>query len=46
MALELEHIILAVDDRARSIAFYTGILGLDPDRHLIEIRHYAGRGSA
>ena len=28
MAIELDHIILAVNDRAESIAFYTGVLGL------------------
>jgi catechol 2,3-dioxygenase-like lactoylglutathione lyase family enzyme len=28
MAIELDHIILAVNDRAASIGFYTGILGL------------------
>jgi catechol 2,3-dioxygenase-like lactoylglutathione lyase family enzyme len=34
MAIELDHIILAVNDRAASIDFYTGILGLihDGDR--------------
>jgi catechol 2,3-dioxygenase-like lactoylglutathione lyase family enzyme len=31
MAIELDHIILAVNDRARSIAFYTGIVGLQHD---------------
>ncbi len=28
MAIELDHLILAVNDRAASIGFYTGILGL------------------
>lgn len=28
VAIELDHIILAVNDRARSLEFYTGILGL------------------
>ena len=31
MAIELDHIILAVNDRARSIAFYTQIVGLGYD---------------
>ncbi len=31
MSIELDHIILAVNDRARSIAFYTGIVGLTHD---------------
>jgi catechol 2,3-dioxygenase-like lactoylglutathione lyase family enzyme len=32
VAIELDHIILAVNDPARSIDFYTGIVGLDHDR--------------
>ena len=32
MAIELDHIILPVNDRARSIEFYTSILGLEHDR--------------
>jgi catechol 2,3-dioxygenase-like lactoylglutathione lyase family enzyme len=28
VAIELDHIILAVNDRAESLAFYTGVLGL------------------
>jgi len=31
MAIELDHIILAVNDRARSVDFYTGIVGLEHD---------------
>jgi len=31
MAMELDHIILPVNDRARSIAFYTRIVGLEHD---------------
>lgn len=31
MTIEIDHIILAVHDRARSIAFYTGIVGLHHD---------------
>ena len=32
MTIELDHIILAVNDRARSLKFYTEIVGLDHDR--------------
>lgn len=32
MAIELDHIILAVNDRARSLKFYTEIIGPDHDR--------------
>ena len=32
MVIELDHIILAVNDKARSIEFYTGIVGLSHDR--------------
>ena len=32
MAIELDHIILAVNDRARSLKFYTEIVGLEHDR--------------
>src|ERR1700722_15962045 len=32
VAIELDHIILAVNDRARSLKFYTEIIGLDHDR--------------
>ena len=32
MAIELDHIILSVNDRARSLKFYTEIVGLDHDR--------------
>lgn len=32
MAIELDHIILAVNDRAKSIEFYTDIVGLTHDR--------------
>jgi len=28
MAIELDHLILTVNDRARSLAFYTGVVGL------------------
>ena len=31
MAIELDHIILAVNDRAKSLDFYTGIVGLHHD---------------
>lgn len=31
MAFELDHLILPVNDRARSIAFYTTIVGLTHD---------------
>jgi catechol 2,3-dioxygenase-like lactoylglutathione lyase family enzyme len=31
VAIELDHLILAVNDRARSVAFYTKIVGLDYD---------------
>ena len=31
MAIELDHIILAVNDRAQSLAFYTQIVGLEHD---------------
>jgi len=31
MAIELDHIILPVNDRARSVAFYTTIVGLEHD---------------
>jgi catechol 2,3-dioxygenase-like lactoylglutathione lyase family enzyme len=31
VAIELDHIILAVNDRARSVDFYTGIVGLEHD---------------
>jgi catechol 2,3-dioxygenase-like lactoylglutathione lyase family enzyme len=31
VSIELDHIILAVNDRARSVAFYTDILGLRHD---------------
>lgn len=31
MALQLDHLILAVNDRERSLEFYTGILGLTYD---------------
>jgi catechol 2,3-dioxygenase-like lactoylglutathione lyase family enzyme len=34
VAIELDHLILAVNDRAESVAFYTSLVGLgrDPDR--------------
>jgi catechol 2,3-dioxygenase-like lactoylglutathione lyase family enzyme len=32
VAIELDHIILAVNDRASSLKFYTEIVGLDHDR--------------
>ena len=32
MAIELDHIILAVNDRAKSIEFYTGVVGLTHDQ--------------
>ena len=31
MAIELDHIILAVNDRARSVAFYANVVGLEHD---------------
>lgn len=44
MAIELDHIILAVNDRAGSIGFYTSIVGLARDREPFSVLRGAVAG--